>query len=127
MAKSQESVVIMGKSKEVKDVQTKVMLLGLASGEQVVGKVSEDLWSDAYVEIKNPAILVSAEKGLGMAPWLLYSNAEKDGVQVNKSNIVFAVSPRNEIVSQYNVQYGNGLILPTMELQAPPPELTLAV
>lgn len=102
------------------------MLIGLVSGEQVMGKVSEDIWSNDHVLVKNPAVLVAAEKGLGMAPWLLYTVAEKQGVQLNKSNIVWVTEPREEITNQYNAQYGNGLILPAREVQAPAPELTLA-
>jgi hypothetical protein len=106
---------------------SKVMLVGLVSGEQIVGKM-DDIWSDSelllWVNIKNPAILVGGEKGLGMAPWLLYTNAEKEGVMLKASNIVFAAEPRIEIVNQYNAQYGNGLVLPTKEVAAPELSLT---
>ena len=102
------------------------MLLGLVSGEQVMGKVSEDVWSNSSITVKNPAVLVAAEKGLGMAPWLLYTVAEKDGVSLNVNNIVWATEPRQEITNQYNAQYGNGLILPSNKVEAPAPELTLA-
>jgi hypothetical protein len=100
-------------------MMSKVMLIGLVSGEQVVGKVDDVLTNDPYINIKNPAILVAGEKGLGMAPWLLYTNAEKDGVSIKTSNMVFSVEPRIEIVNQYNTQYGNGLVLPAQGIQTP--------
>ena len=102
------------------------MLIGLVSGEQVMGKVNEDIFSNESILVKNPAVLVAAEKGLGMAPWLLYTVAEKQGVHLNRTNIVWVTEPREEIVNQYNAQYGNGLIMPAREVQAPSPELTLA-
>lgn len=102
------------------------MLLALATGEQVIAKASENVWDHTTVTLKNPAVLVAAEKGLGMAPWLMYTTAEKDGVCINTSKILFVAEPRIEIVNQYNAQYGNGLVLPTQGIQAPAPELTLA-
>lgn len=91
------------------------MLMGLSSGEQVIAKIpSEYEFGTSFIDIKNPAILVPAnEKGLGMAPWLMYTNAEKDKVRINTSSIVFVAEPRSEISEQYNVVYGNGLVIPT--------------
>lgn len=104
---------------------SKVMLIGLASGEQIVGKVADPGFMDhIFILVKNPAILVAGEQGLGMGPWLMYSNANTDGVTVNVSNIVFAVEPRIEIVNQYNAQYGNGLVLPNKQVETPELSLT---
>ena len=94
---------------------TKVMLLGLTSGEQIIAKVPSDFdFSVPYVDVKNPSILVPAnEKGLGMAPWLMYTTAETDFVRINTSMIVFSAEPRSEISEQYNAIYGNGLVVPS--------------
>jgi hypothetical protein len=113
-------------SKAKKQVEEKVMLLGLTTGEQVMGKVSEDIFDGNSVVVKNPAVLVAVEKGMGMAPWLLYTVAEKEGVNINAKNVVWATEPRPEIVNQYNAQYGNGLIVPSNKIETPSPELTLA-
>jgi hypothetical protein len=96
-----------------------IMLLGLTSGEQVIAKVPSNFTFDTtYVDLKNPAILVPAnEKGLGMAPWLMYTNAEKDHVRVNTSMIVFVAEPRQEISEQYNTIYGNGLVIPSKKVE----------
>ena len=85
------------------------MLLGLTSGEQIIAKVPSDFdFSVPYVDVKNPSILVPAnEKGLGMAPWLMYTTAETDFVRINTSMIVFSAEPRSEISEQYN----NGIYL----------------
>ena len=112
--------------KEVKEMEEKVMLLALATGEQVIGKTCENVWEHATISVKNPAVLVAAEKGLGMAPWLLYTTAEKEGVTINTSKIMFVAEPRTEIINQYNAQYGNGLVLPSKSIEAPTPGLTLA-
>ena len=102
------------------------MLIGLINGEQIIAKISNDILEHNHFTIKNPAVLVNAEKGLGMAPWLVWANVEKYGVMINKSNVVFVSEPRIEIVNQYNAQYGNGLVLPTQSVEAPSPQLTLA-
>jgi hypothetical protein len=128
-----ERKVIMSKAKEKKEQaptveakEAKVMLIGLINGEQVIAKISDDVLEQSFFTVKNPAVLVNAEKGLGMAPWLVWTNAEKQGVVINKSNVVFVSEPRIEIVNQYNAQYGNGLVLPTQSVEAPAPQLTLA-
>lgn len=103
------------------------MLLGLTSGEQIIAKVPSDFnFSIPYVDIKNPSILVPAnEKGLGMAPWLMYTTAETDFVRINTSMIVFSAEPRSEISEQYNAIYGNGLVVPnTKKVEAPILKLT---
>ena len=99
---------------------SKVMVLGLVSGEQVIGKVDEGWNTTAFITVKNPAILIAQEKGLGIAPWLyMYTNAEKDGAVINTSNVVFAAEARLELANQYNAQYGNGLVLPASQVQTP--------
>lgn len=106
------------------------MLLGLTSGEQVIAKIPNDYdFSTSFIDIKNPAILVPAnEKGLGMAPWLMYTTAEKDKARINTSNIVFVAEPRSEISEQYNTIYGNGLVIPSSkkieEADYPPLRMT---
>lgn len=98
------------------------MLLGLTSGEQVIAKIPSDFKFDvSFVDIKNPSILVPAnEKGLGMAPWLMYTTAEDDHVRINTSMIVFIAEPRSEISEQYNTIYGNGLVVPsTKKVETP--------
>lgn len=100
---------------------TKVMLLGLTSGEQIIAKIPEGYdFSDHQIKVKNPAILVPQDKGLGMAPWLLYTTAETEGVMINSNMVVFVGEPRPEISEQYNAIYGNGLVVPsTKKVESP--------
>ena len=127
MNKAKKEVKVMEeKVMEEKVMEEKVMLLALATGEQVIGKTCENVWEHATISVKNPAVLVAAEKGLGMAPWLLYTTAEKEGVTINTSKIMFVAEPRTEIINQYNAQYGNGLVLPSKSIEAPTAGLTLA-
>lgn len=99
---------------------SKIMVIGLVSTEQIVGKVDEDWMDKKFITIKNPAILVAQEKGLGMGPWLYYyTNAEKEGAVINMDNVVFAAECRQELANQYNAQYGNGLVLPANQVQTP--------
>lgn len=103
------------------------MLVGLATGEQVMGKISDDFWSDHYISIKNPAVIVNTEKGLGIAPWLMYTTAHTEPMKINKDNVIWVADLPSDIVNQYNTQYGNGLVLPSKEVQAPPaPELVMS-
>jgi len=106
---------------------TKIMLLGLTSGEQIIAKIPDNFtFNTTHVDVKNPSILVPAnEKGLGMAPWLMYTNAETDHVRINVSMIVFVAEPRSEISEQYNAIYGNGLVVPnSKKVETPSLKLT---
>jgi len=90
-----------------------IALIGLTSGEQIVGKIPESYdFTTSEVLVKNPAILVPQEKGLGIAPWLMYTTAETDSVQINSANIVFIAKPRHEITEQYELTFGSGLVVP---------------
>jgi len=103
-----------------------IALIGLTSGEQIVGKIPESYdFTTSEVLVKNPAILVPQEKGLGMAPWLMYTTAEKDNVQINSANVVFIAKPRSEINEQYEATFGSGLVVPpTKSIETPQLKIT---
>jgi hypothetical protein len=93
----------------------KVQVIGLKSGEQILSQV-ETVGSD--VLLKKPAILVPAEKGLGLAPWMPYTKAA-DGIVINGDSITFSVDPIDELANHYTGSFVGGLVVPNNEIATP--------
>ena len=89
-----------------------VKIIGLVTGEQIIGK--EEVLTDSEILLKNCAIIVPVGDGkLGLAPWIPYSAAEKEGIVLRKDKIVFTVSPVVELLNQYSSIFGSGLVVPS--------------
>lgn len=93
-----------------------ITLFRLHSGEEVIAKVldnSNNTWT-----IKSPAILLPMGEGrLGMGAWLPYCNT--DSMQLPEKAVAFTVSPKKELVNNYNSGFGSGIVVPENDLDAP--------
>ena len=88
---------------------SKVEIVRLSTGEEIVAKVTEN--EDSYT-LKNPAILIPAGRDqLAFGQWLPYADIE-DGIEINKKYIVFVVEPMTELANQYSSSFGSGIVVP---------------
>lgn len=98
-----------------------IKIVRLISGEELIGEVTEYLSNDVpKVLIDKPALVVlqrptTAEDRVGIAlyNWLPYSTVEKEGVLIDKSNVVFIVTPEEGLARSYRERFTlKGLVLP---------------
>ena len=95
---------------------SKVKIVRLTSGEELIAKIEE---TDTHVNLKKPAILIPAGKDqLAFGQWLPYADI-KDGIDIPKEYVVFIVDPMNEMTAQYDEAFGSGLIVPKNNIATP--------
>ncbi len=81
----------------------------MLSGEEFIGKVTEE--TETTLTVKDPlAMIMVAENKMGMAPWLPL--AETTEFVINKSFVVVAYTPKQELESHYNQTTGGIVIAP---------------
>lgn len=98
-----------------------VKLIRLLNGEELMAEVVNS--SDFKVTIKDAIRVVvmpqkdpKAPPSIGFAPWLEFS--EDKQIELDKSHVLFVVTPIKEFVNQYNSLFG-GIVTATTKLILP--------
>jgi hypothetical protein len=93
-----------------------VKLIALNTGEQLLSELKE---TGTGIQLTKPAILVPADKGLGLAPWLPYTKAQETGVFLKQEAIMYIVDPVDQLKNHYTGTFVGGLIVPEPEVSTP--------
>lgn len=76
----------------------KTFVLKLASGEEVIGKVTEVIGSGSGFMVNRPVMIVQANQALHFAPFLAMANQDKD---VTINNVVAYAEPSDDMERSY--------------------------
>jgi hypothetical protein len=76
----------------------KPLVLKLASGEEVIGKVTEVFGSGDSFKVNRPVMIVQANQALHFAPFLVMANQDKD---VTINNVVAYAEPSDDMERSY--------------------------
>lgn len=104
---------------------SKVKIIKLLSGEELLAEVVSELSSATKVEytIKNPVrIIVMPNKmdpktpSVGFAPWAEFS--DEKSFTLDKSHIIVMMEPIKDFLNHYNSMFG-GLVVPQSNLILP--------
>ena len=98
-----------------------VKLIRLLNGEELMAEVVNS--NDSKVTIKDAIRVVvmpqkdpKAPPSIGFAPWLEFS--EDKQIELDKSHVLFVVTPIKEFINQYNSLFG-GIVTATTKLILP--------
>ena len=92
---------------------SKVKIVRLTSGEELIAKVDITGEGGTHVTLKKPAILIPAGKDqLAFGQWLPYADIS-NGIEISKDYVVFVVDPMDEMISQYEQAFGSGIVVPS--------------
>ena len=99
-----------------KYIMSDVQVIKLISGEEVIGSIKDiEIESRQLVELKSPAIIILMPQEdnpdvaqVGLAPWCPY--ADKQLVHVMPSSITAVITPKKELLAEYNKLYGSRII-----------------
>lgn len=75
-----------------------VVTLKLASGEELIGKLTED--NDTHYVIERPLTLVMTPQGMGLQPWLLTVDPNK-AIHFPKDRVVVCEATIKDMSTQY--------------------------
>jgi hypothetical protein len=91
-----------------------VVLLRLTTGEELITKETK---LGKYSKVA--CLIPNQQGGIAIMPWMPYVKGTQsdEGVSIDSANIVFKGEPVDELVKEYNANFGSGLITPpTKEL-----------
>ena len=107
---------------------SKVKIIRLMSGEEVIGNITENLGiGDKIVSytIKSPAVLIPTPEGkLMFAKWLPYAEI-KDGLTLDERYVVFSVFPQKDLEDHYTSVIVGGLFVPQKKVVDSPLKLSV--
>jgi hypothetical protein len=83
-----------------------VVSLKLIGGDEVIGKLMDER-TDSYVEIKKPLVVMMAQQGFGLMPFMLTSNPDAT-VKIDRSHVL-ALSKTMDQVSKEYIKQTTGL------------------
>lgn len=84
-----------------------VITIKLIGGDEVVGRLHDERM-DEYVELKSPHVIMMAQQGFGMMPFMLTAGPDAK-VKISRTHIL-AVAKTLEAVSKQYIQQTTGLI-----------------
>ena len=90
-------------------MEKKMELIRLSSGEEVIGKVTDN--GDSITIKDGYSLLPAGEGRIGFMPFMAYTKASK-GITIDKRFIMFVVEPANEMVDQVR-QMDSGIVANT--------------
>ena len=87
-----------------------IKLVKLATGEEIICEYKEE---DDKVILENPVMMevVPTEEGLSVGmtfPWMMISG--KETFELQKTHIICAVDPVEDLANQYSSQFGSGIV-----------------
>lgn len=76
-----------------------VITLKLTTGEEVIATYQND--DTASIEVTKCACLVPNQQGMGLAPWLMTADLDKQSVNINKSNVLVWLKTQEDLAKMY--------------------------
>jgi hypothetical protein len=89
---------------------SKVQLVRLASGEEVLAKIEH---VGEATKFEKPHLIIPTQgKGIALMPWCPYSTIQEDGVTVPNDKIIFITTPHGDLEKEYT-RMVTGIEMPT--------------
>lgn len=80
-----------------------IKFVRLTNGEGVIGDVLEDpkQTAEGKVVIKKPVVFVQTEKGMAMQPYMPFTNAFDEGLEVPRNFVMLILTLKKELEDAY--------------------------
>jgi hypothetical protein len=83
-----------------------IVTLKLIGGDEIIGKLTDER-TDTYVEVKKPLVVMMAQQGFGLMPFMLTGNPDAT-VKIDRSHVL-AMSKTMDQVSKEYIKQTTGL------------------
>ena len=91
---------------------SKVKIVRLQSGEEIICKVSEGS-KKGTICLNKAAIIIPVGQGqIGLSPFMPYATFPEKGLEVKDTHVMFIIEPVEEFLNEYNTAFGSGLVVP---------------
>lgn len=84
-----------------------VVTVKMVGGDEVVGKLTDER-TDTYIELSKPLVVMMAQQGFGLTPYVLTSSPDAS-VQLDRRHVVTIVKTYDKVAKEY-IKQTTGLI-----------------
>jgi hypothetical protein len=85
-----------------------IVTVKMVGGDEVIGKLLDERTGD-YVELGKPLVVMMAQQGFGLAPYILTAGPDASA-QLDRRHIISIVKTFDSVAKQYIKQTSNILI-----------------
>lgn len=84
-----------------------IVTLKMVGGDEVVGKLLDER-TDSYVEISKPLVVMMAQQGFGLAPYILTAGPDTSA-KLDRKHVIAVVKTYDRVAKEY-IKQTTGLI-----------------
>jgi len=84
-----------------------IVTIKLIGGDEVIGKLTDER-TDSYVEIKKPLVVMMAQQGFGLMPFMLTGSPDAT-VKLDRSHVLAVMKTMDQVSKEY-IKQTTGLI-----------------
>lgn len=84
-----------------------VVTLKLVGGDEVLGRLADEC-TDQYVEISKPLLVMMAQQGFGLMPYVLTAGPDAK-IKINNSHIIAMIKTLDQVAKEY-LKQSTGII-----------------
>ena len=85
-----------------------IVTLKMVGGDEVVGKLIDE-YTETYVELSKPLVVVMGQQGFGLAPYILTAGPDAS-VKLDRKHVIAIVKTLDGVAKQYIKQTTNIVI-----------------
>ena len=84
-----------------------IVTIKLVGGDEVIGKLTDER-TDSYIEIKKPLVVMMAQQGFGLMPFMLTGNPDAT-VKLDRSHVLAVMKTMDQVSKEY-IKQTTGII-----------------
>lgn len=84
-----------------------VVTVKMVGGDEVVGKLTDER-TDTYIELSKPLMVMMAQQGFGLVPYVLTAGPDA-AIQLDRKHVISIVKTFDQVAKQY-IKQTTGLI-----------------
>lgn len=85
-----------------------IVTLKLVGGDEIIGKLTDERTQD-YIEISKPLLIVMAQQGFGLMPYILTAD-DKTGIRISTQHVICSTLTMKNVKSEYIKQTTNLIV-----------------
>jgi hypothetical protein len=85
-----------------------IVTLKMVGGDEVVGKLIDE-YTETYVELSKPLVVMMAQQGFGLAPYILTAGPDASA-KLDRKHVIAIVKTLDSVAKQYIKQTTNILV-----------------